>query len=85
VTADNIHPFYLCDSKTGDKHGYSTLDQAREALLAWILLQRQAGEAVVEHDNGQWSDSRVTRWIANSDDEVVPLDTTATAGASSHG
>jgi hypothetical protein len=85
VTADNIHPFYICDSRTGDKQGFSTLEQAREALLGWILLQRQAGETVVEHENGQWSDSRVTRWIANLDDEIVPLDTTAMAGASPHG
>jgi hypothetical protein len=80
VTTDQTHPFYLCDSKTGDKQGFSTLDQAREALLGWILLQRQAGESVVEHETGQWSDSRVTRWIANRDDDIVPLDATARAG-----
>ena len=72
--SDSQHPYYLCDSKTGEKQGFSTLDQAREALLGWILVQRQAGEAVNEHDTGQWSDSRVTRWIADSADQVVRLD-----------
>jgi hypothetical protein len=67
------HPYYLCDSKTGDKEGFSTLEQAREALLGWILLQRQAGEAVNEHETGQWSDSRVTRWIADHEDRVLRL------------
>jgi hypothetical protein len=67
------HPYYLRDSKTGKSDGYSTLDTAREALLAWILLQRQAGETVVEQDNGQWSDSRVTKWIADIDENVVRL------------
>jgi hypothetical protein len=68
------HPYYLCDSKTGEKQGFSTLDQAREAVLGWILVQRQSGEAVNEHDTGQWSDSRVTRWIADSADQVVRVD-----------
>jgi hypothetical protein len=72
--SDSQHPYYLCDSKTGEKQGFSTLDQAREALLSWILVQRQAGEAVNEHDTGQWSDSRVTRWIADREDQVVRLD-----------
>jgi hypothetical protein len=67
------HPYYLRDSKTGESEGYSTLDTAREALVAWILLQRQAGETVVEQDNGQWSDSRVTRWIADTDENIVRL------------
>jgi len=67
------HPYYLRDSKTGSHEGYSTLDTAREALLAWILLQRQAGETVVEQDNGQWSDSRVTKWIADMDENIVRL------------
>src|ERR1700735_3340170 len=53
---ESEHPYYLRDSKTGDHEGYSTLDSAREALLAWIFLQRGAGETVVEQDNGQWSD-----------------------------
>jgi hypothetical protein len=66
-------PFYLCDQKTGDRDGYSTLDTAREALLGWILLQRQAGETVVELPEGQWSDSRVTKWIADREDNVLKL------------
>jgi hypothetical protein len=69
----NEHPYYLCDSKTGSRLGFSTLDTAREALLAWILLQRQAGEAVVEQDTGQWSDSRLTRWICDRDQQIVRL------------
>jgi hypothetical protein len=67
------HPYYLRDSKTGSHEGYSTLDSAREALVAWIFLQRQAGETVVEQDNGQWSDSRVTKWIADREDKIVKL------------
>jgi hypothetical protein len=67
------HPYCLRDSKTGGREGYSTLDTAREALIAWILLQRQAGETVVEQENGQWSDSRVTRWIADIDENIVRL------------
>ena len=72
--SDTEHPYYLVDSKLGKTRGFSTLDQAREALLAWILLQRQAGETVVEQPSGQWSDSRVTRWIADREGEVMPLD-----------
>jgi hypothetical protein len=72
--SDSRHPYYLWDSRTGEKQGFSTLDQAREALLGWILVQRQAGEAVNEHETGQWSDSRVTRWIADGEDQVVRLD-----------
>ncbi len=75
------HPYYLVDSKLGKTHGFSTLDQAREALLAWILLQRQAGETVVEQPSGQWSDSRVTRWIADTEGEVLPLDSRPAQGA----
>jgi hypothetical protein len=67
------HPYYLRDSKTGGREGYSTLDTAREALLGWILLQRQAGETVVEQETGQWSDSRVTKWIADIDENIVRL------------
>jgi len=68
------HPYFIWNSKTGAHDGYSTLDSAREALLAWILLQRQAGETVIETDAGQWHDSRVTRWIADRDDKIVRLD-----------
>jgi hypothetical protein len=71
--SDSQHPYYLYDSRTGEKQGFSTLDQAREALLSWIL-QRQAGEPVIEHDTGQWSDSRITRWIADHEGRVVPLE-----------
>ena len=74
MNSDSGHPYFVYDSKTGHKQGFSTLDQAREALLAWILLQRSAGETVVEHETGQWSDSRVTRWIANRDDQIVRLE-----------
>jgi hypothetical protein len=72
--SDSRHPYYVCDSRTGVKQGFSTLDQAREALLGWILARRQAGDAVNEQDTGQWSDSRVTRWIADQDDRVVHVD-----------
>jgi len=68
------HPYTLRDSKTGGKQGFSTLDSALEALLGWILLQRQAGEVVVETDTGQWHDSRITRWIADREDHIVRLD-----------
>jgi hypothetical protein len=71
---DGQHPYYLCDSRTGEKQGFSTLDQAREALLNWIFLQRQAGEPVIERDTGQWSDSRITRWIVDHEGRVVPLE-----------
>jgi hypothetical protein len=74
MNSDSSHPYFVYDSKTGHKEGFSTLDQAREALLAWILLQRKAGEAVVEHQTGQWSDSRVTRWIADRNDQIVRVD-----------
>jgi hypothetical protein len=74
VQDTNSHPYTLWDSKTGGHEGYSTLDTAREALLAWILLQRQAGEVVLETDTGQWHDSRVTRWIADRDGRIVRLD-----------
>jgi hypothetical protein len=67
-------PFYVCDLKTGTRDGFSTLDTAREALLSWILLQRQAGETVVELPDGQWSDSRVTKWLANQDGGVIRLE-----------
>jgi hypothetical protein len=72
--SDTQHPYYLCDSRAVEKQGFSTLDQAREALLGWILLQRQAGELMIEHDTGQWSDSRVTCWIADHEGRVVPLE-----------
>jgi hypothetical protein len=76
------HPFYLLDSKHGKVQGFSTLDQGREALLAWVLLQRQAGEAVSEHHAGQWSDSRVTRWITDAEGAVISLESSqAHAGA----
>jgi hypothetical protein len=71
---DTGHPYYVVDSKTGAQEGYSTLDTAREALLGWILLERQAGETVIEKDTGQWSDSRVTRWIADRDQNIVKLE-----------
>ncbi|MGC2031817.1 MAG: hypothetical protein WA642_17490 [Steroidobacteraceae bacterium] len=73
MPAEGAHPYYLRSSKTGDRQGYSTLDTAREALLAWVFAQRQAGETVIEQDNGQWSDSRVTMWIADRDDGIVKL------------
>jgi hypothetical protein len=72
--SDHQYPYYLCDSRTGVKQGFATLDQAREALLSWILLQRQAGELMIEHDTGQWSDSRITRWIADHEGRVVSLE-----------
>ena len=50
MPAEGAHPYYLRSSKTGDRQGYSTLDTAREALLAWVFAQRQAGETVIEQD-----------------------------------
>jgi hypothetical protein len=38
-----------------------------------VFLQRQAGETVIEQDTGQWSDSRVTKWIADGDGNIVRL------------
>lgn len=73
MQAEGVHPYYLRSSKTGDRQGYSTLDTAREALLAWVFAQREAGETVIEQDSGQWSDSRVTMWIADRDDGIVKL------------
>jgi hypothetical protein len=72
--SDTHHPYYLCDSRSGEKQGFATLDKAREALLGWIFLQRQAGEPVIEHDTGQWSDSRITRWIIDREGQVVSLE-----------
>jgi hypothetical protein len=71
--SEDVHPYYLRNSKTGERKGYSTLDTAREALLAWVFTQRQAGETVVEQDTGQWSDSRTTMWIANQEDRIIGL------------
>jgi hypothetical protein len=45
--SDSRHPYYVCDSRSVEKQGFSTLDQALEALLGWVLVQRQAGEAVL--------------------------------------
>jgi hypothetical protein len=68
------HPYHLWDSITGESEGFSTLDSAREALLGWIFLQRQAGETVVETDTGQWHDTRISRWITDREDNIVRLD-----------
>jgi hypothetical protein len=73
-TSDEHFPFYVCDVKTGNREGFSTLDTAREALLSWILLQRQAGETVVELPEGQWTDSRVTKWLSDLDGQVIKLE-----------
>jgi hypothetical protein len=64
----------LWNSITGGSEGFSTLDGAREALLRWIFLQRQAGETVVETDTGQWRDSKVSRWITDREEKIVSLD-----------
>jgi hypothetical protein len=50
------------------------LDTLKKGRNEVIVAQRQASEAVNEHDTGQWSDSRVTRWIADGADQVVRLD-----------
>jgi hypothetical protein len=73
VSPDNTHPYYLRDSNSIDRTGFSTLDSAREALFAWIFMQRQAGETVVEQETGAWSNSRSTMWISDCDDEIVRL------------
>lgn len=72
--SSSAYSYTLEDSKHGQVQGFATLEQARQALLAWILWQRQAGEPVNEHAAGQWSDSRVTRWIADAEGEVIPLE-----------
>ena len=74
AASDEHFPFYLCDVKTANRVGFSTLDTAREALLSWILLQRQAGETVVELPEGHWSDSRVTKWLADHAGRVIKLE-----------
>jgi hypothetical protein len=71
-------PYHLWNSKTGEHEGYSTLDGARAALLAWISQQRQAGEVVLETDTGQWRDSRVTRWIADRKNTIIKLEAVKT-------
>jgi hypothetical protein len=68
------YTYYLCDSKTSVPRGFCTLDQAREALLSWIRLQQHAGEPVVEQSTGQWSDSRVTCWIADGKGQILHLE-----------
>lgn len=65
--------YFFWNSRTGQHEDYSTLDGAREALRAWILTQRQAGEVVLETGTGQWHDSCVTRWIADRADNIVRL------------
>ena len=70
----NSHPYCLWNSRTGEREGFSTLDGARNALREWIALQRQAGEAVVETDTGQWHDSRTSRWVADGGDNIIRLD-----------
>lgn len=69
--ADNH--YFLWDSKTGNQKGFVSLETARAALFAWISLQRNAGESVVEHETGQWTDSRVTKWIADVQDNIIRL------------
>lgn len=73
MNPEDTHPYYLRDSTTDGRKGFSTLDTAREALLAWIFQQRQAGETVVERETGEWSDSRTTVWISDCDDKIVRL------------
>ena len=53
VVETDLHPYNLWNSITAGSDGFSTLDGAREALLGWIFLQRQAAETVVETDTGQ--------------------------------
>ena len=50
MPAEGAHPYYLRSSKTGDRQGYSTLDTAREALLAWVFAQRQARGKLISAD-----------------------------------
>jgi hypothetical protein len=65
--------YALWDSRTGAQQGFDTLAAARAALQAWVSLQRNAGEPVVEHPTGQWSDSRITTWLADRDGKIIRL------------
>jgi hypothetical protein len=73
IKFSDTHPYYLRDSTADGRKGFSTLDTAREALLAWIFQQRRAGETVVERETGEWSDSRTAVWISDRDDKIVRL------------
>jgi hypothetical protein len=65
--------FKWIDSRVGKISEFESLEEARTALLAWITKQRNAGEPVSETSDGEWSDSRVTTWIADSNDQVVRI------------
>jgi hypothetical protein len=65
--------YQLVDSKSGPLQHFPDIGGARLALSSWILKQRGAGETVVEQPHGQWSDSRVTIWIANESGDVLRL------------
>lgn len=73
IKFSDTHPYYLRDSTTDGRKGFSTVDTAREALLAWIFQQRRAGETVVERETGEWSDFCNAVWISDRDDKIVRL------------
>jgi hypothetical protein len=66
--------YRLFDTKHGERAAFDTLDAARAALRAWIEMQRQAGEQVIEQDGGQWADSRLTVWISDPGEKIVRLE-----------
>jgi hypothetical protein len=69
----NDSQYFLWDSKTGNHKAFLSLEDARAALFEWISLQRNAGEPVVEQGTGQWTDSRVTMWIADAANNIIRL------------
>ena len=66
--------YFLWDSKTHEQKAFASLPDAQVALREWIDRQRSAGEPVVELAAGQWTDSRVTVWIADAAGQIIPLD-----------
>jgi hypothetical protein len=73
--------FHLVDSKSGNLAEYADVAAARSALVEWIAKQRGAGEPVVEQPEGQWTDSRLTIWIADEQGHVIKLNDLGPASA----
>ena len=69
-----MQPFYLMNSRMGQQEEFATLEEGRLALRAWITKQSHAGERVLEQETGQWSDSRVTVWIADQAGTIMRLE-----------
>jgi hypothetical protein len=65
--------YRIIDTKVGVRQSYSSREEALEALRAWIEMQRKAGERVIEQDDGQWKDSRMTVWVCDPGEHIVRL------------